>query len=91
MSITELVLQAVQYVLYCANRCTAVSVCVLQATRSQTVVKLSVVSCPPVMEVVIRRPNVNYSLGFSVQNGVVSMSLSQYILYCVLCTVESGR
>ena len=36
-------------------------------------VKLSVVSCPPVVEVVIRRPHVKYSLGFSVQNGVVSM------------------
>jgi len=52
------------------------SLCVcVQATRSQTVVKLSVVSCPPVVEVVIRRPHIKYSLGFSVQNGIVSVPL----------------
>jgi len=34
-------------------------------------VKLSVVPCPPVVEVLVKRPDVKYQLGFSVQNGVV--------------------
>lgn len=43
----------------------------MQGTRHQTVVKLTVVPCPPVVEVLIKRPDVKYQLGFSVQNGVV--------------------
>lgn len=35
-------------------------------------VKLTVVPCPPVVEVKIKRPDTKYQLGFSVQNGVVS-------------------
>jgi hypothetical protein len=31
------------------------------------------VSCPPVVEVKIKRPDTKYQLGFSVQNGVVSI------------------
>ena len=50
----------------------------LQAVKSQTVVKLSVVSCPPVVEVLITRPHVQCPLGFSVQNGVVSNLTSYY-------------
>lgn len=46
-----------------------------QAIRSQTVVELTIVRCPPVVEVVVKRPHVKYSLGFSVQNGVVSITL----------------
>ena len=34
--------------------------------------KLTAVSCPPVVEVKIKRPDTKYQLGFSVQNGVVS-------------------
>ena len=34
-------------------------------------VKLTAVSCPPVVEVKIKRPDTKYQLGFSVQNGVV--------------------
>lgn len=44
-----------------------------QASRNQSVVKLTVVSCPPVVEVLVKRPDVKYQLGFSVQNGVVSL------------------
>ncbi|ELU02867.1 hypothetical protein CAPTEDRAFT_180422 [Capitella teleta] len=43
----------------------------IKATKNQTVVKLNVVSCPPVVEVLIKRPDVKYQLGFSVQNGVI--------------------
>jgi hypothetical protein len=38
-------------------------------------VKLTAVSCPPVVEVKIKRPDTKYQLGFSVQNGVVSIYL----------------
>ena len=43
-----------------------------QNTKNKTVVKLTAVSCPPVVEVKIKRPDTKYQLGFSVQNGVVS-------------------
>jgi predicted aconitase with swiveling domain len=43
----------------------------IKAARNQTVIKLSVVSCAPVVEVLIRRPDIKYQLGFSVQNGVI--------------------
>ena len=51
------------------------SVLRFQATKNQTVVRLNVVSCTPVVEVCIKRPDVKYQLGFSVQNGVVSQRL----------------
>lgn len=35
-------------------------------------VKLSIVSCPPVTTVLIKRPDLKFQLGFSVQNGIVS-------------------
>ncbi len=43
-----------------------------QQTKNKTVVKLTAVSCAPVVEVKIKRPDTKYQLGFSVQNGVVS-------------------
>ncbi|KAK2178709.1 hypothetical protein NP493_532g00030 [Ridgeia piscesae] len=43
----------------------------MKTARNQTVVKLTTVSCPPVVEVLIKRPDVKYQLGFSVQNGVI--------------------
>lgn len=43
-----------------------------QNTKNQTAIKLTVVPCPPVVEVKIKRPDTKYQLGFSVQNGVVS-------------------
>lgn len=45
-------------------------------TKNQTAVKLTVVPCPPVVEVKIKRPDTKYQLGFSVQNGVVSLLYS---------------
>ena len=47
--------------------------------------KLSVVPCPPVVEVLVKRPDVKYQLGFSVQNGVVCVILIT-CLFSVLCT-----
>ena len=47
--------------------------------------KLSVVPCPPVVEVLVKRPDVKYQLGFSVQNGVVCIILIT-CLFSVLCT-----
>lgn len=38
-------------------------------------VKLNIVSCPPVTTVLIKRPDLKYQLGFSVQNGIVSMAV----------------
>ncbi|XP_046357171.2 amyloid-beta A4 precursor protein-binding family A member 2-like isoform X15 [Haliotis rufescens] len=43
----------------------------IKTSKPQTVVKLTVVPCPPVVEVLIKRPDVKYQLGFSVQNGVI--------------------
>lgn len=45
----------------------------IKNTKTQTVVKFTVVPCAPVVEVKIKRPNTKYQLGFSVQNGVVSV------------------
>jgi hypothetical protein len=47
----------------------------LQNTKTQTVVKLTVVPCAPVVEVKIKRPDTKYQLGFSVQNGVVGINV----------------
>lgn len=43
----------------------------IKTSKNQTVVKLTVVPCAPVVEVLIKRPDVKYQLGFSVQNGVI--------------------
>lgn len=44
----------------------------IKNSKNQTVVKLTVVPCAPVVEVKIKRPDTKYQLGFSVQNGVVT-------------------
>lgn len=46
---------------------------VFQGLKNHVQVKLSVVSCPPVTTVLIKRPDLQYQLGFSVQNGIVSV------------------
>ena len=51
----------------------------VQNAKSATVVKLTVVPCPPVVEVKIKRPDTKYQLGFSVQNGVVSVNFHMSI------------
>ena len=48
---------------------------IFQNCKNKTAVKLTAVSCPPVVEVKIKRPDTKYQLGFSVQNGVVSDEL----------------
>lgn len=46
-----------------------------QGLKNQARVKLNIVRCPPVTTVLIRRPDLRYQLGFSVQNGIVSVTL----------------
>ncbi|ESN96234.1 hypothetical protein HELRODRAFT_189162 [Helobdella robusta] len=43
----------------------------IKAAKHRSTVKLAVVSCPPVVEVLIKRPDIKYQLGFSVQDGVI--------------------
>lgn len=45
-----------------------------QGLKSQSRIKMNIVRCPPVTMVLIRRPDLRYQLGFSVQNGIVSTS-----------------
>jgi len=58
----------------------------VQAVRSEMLVRLLVVSCTPVVEVLVKRPDIKYQLGFSVQNGVVSMTLSVIVVAVVVVT-----
>lgn len=44
----------------------------IKSTKHLTLVRLVVVPCPPVVEVLIKRPDTKYQLGFSVQDGIVS-------------------
>ena len=46
----------------------------LQTTRPGTKVVLKIVSCPPTVQVSVNRPDTKYQLGFSVQNGMVSVN-----------------
>lgn len=46
-------------------------VCFLQDLKNQSRITLSIVRCPPVTTVLIRRPALRYQLGFCVQNGIV--------------------
>ncbi|XP_013883142.1 amyloid beta A4 precursor protein-binding family A member 1 isoform X2 [Austrofundulus limnaeus] len=39
--------------------------------KNQSRITLSIVRCPPVTTVLIRRPALRYQLGFSVQNGII--------------------
>uniref|UniRef100_A0A3Q4GP31 Amyloid beta (A4) precursor protein-binding, family A, member 1a n=1 Tax=Neolamprologus brichardi TaxID=32507 RepID=A0A3Q4GP31_NEOBR len=39
--------------------------------KNQSHIKLNIVRCPPVTTVLIRRPDLRYQLGFSVQNGII--------------------
>lgn len=47
-----------------------------QGLKNQVKVKLSIVSCPPVTTVLIKRPDLKFQLGFSVQNGIVGNNQS---------------
>lgn len=43
----------------------------IKNTKHLTLVRLVVVPCPPVVEVLIKRPDTKYQLGFSVQDGII--------------------
>lgn len=43
----------------------------VREVKSQTLVTLSIVHCPPVTTAIIRRPHVREQLGFSVEDGVI--------------------
>ncbi|XP_034403030.1 amyloid-beta A4 precursor protein-binding family A member 1-like [Cyclopterus lumpus] len=44
---------------------------IIKGLKSQSRIKLNIVRCPPVTMVLIRRPDLRYQLGFSVQNGII--------------------
>ncbi|XP_011605945.2 amyloid-beta A4 precursor protein-binding family A member 2 isoform X3 [Takifugu rubripes] len=44
---------------------------IIKGLKNQVKVKLSIVSCPPVTTVLIKRPDFKFQLGFSVQNGII--------------------
>ncbi|XP_034055148.1 amyloid-beta A4 precursor protein-binding family A member 1 [Gymnodraco acuticeps] len=44
---------------------------IIKGLKNQCGIKLNIVRCPPVTTVLIRRPDLRYQLGFSVQNGII--------------------
>uniref|UniRef100_A0A674N5M3 Amyloid beta protein binding family A member 1 n=1 Tax=Takifugu rubripes TaxID=31033 RepID=A0A674N5M3_TAKRU len=44
---------------------------IIKGLKNQSRIKLNIVRCPPVTTVLIRRPDLRYQLGFSVQNGII--------------------
>uniref|UniRef100_A0A673GHF4 Amyloid-beta A4 precursor protein-binding family A member 3 n=1 Tax=Sinocyclocheilus rhinocerous TaxID=307959 RepID=A0A673GHF4_9TELE len=44
---------------------------IIKGLKAQSRIKLNIVRCPPVTMVLIRRPDLRYQLGFSVQNGII--------------------
>ncbi|XP_040012168.1 amyloid-beta A4 precursor protein-binding family A member 1 [Xiphias gladius] len=44
---------------------------IIKGLKNQFQIKLNIVRCPPVTTVLIRRPDLRYQLGFSVQNGII--------------------
>ncbi|XP_029024377.1 amyloid-beta A4 precursor protein-binding family A member 1-like [Betta splendens] len=44
---------------------------IIKGLKSQSRIKMNIVRCPPVTTVLIRRPDLRYQLGFSVQNGII--------------------
>ncbi|CAL8247927.1 unnamed protein product [Merluccius merluccius] len=44
---------------------------IIKGLKNECRLKMSIVSCPPVTTVLIRRPDIRYQLGFSVQNGII--------------------
>ncbi|XP_070760419.1 amyloid-beta A4 precursor protein-binding family A member 1 isoform X1 [Enoplosus armatus] len=44
---------------------------IIKGLKNQSQIKLNIVRCPPVTTVLIRRPDLRYQLGFSVQNGII--------------------
>uniref|UniRef100_A0A671LC95 PDZ domain-containing protein n=1 Tax=Sinocyclocheilus anshuiensis TaxID=1608454 RepID=A0A671LC95_9TELE len=44
---------------------------IIKGLKNQSRIKLNIVRCPPVTTDLIRRPDLRYQLGFSVQNGII--------------------
>jgi len=44
---------------------------IIKGIRSQTIACLKIVSCPPAVTVLIKRPHVQFQLGFSIQDGII--------------------
>uniref|UniRef100_A0AAV2IV17 Uncharacterized protein n=1 Tax=Knipowitschia caucasica TaxID=637954 RepID=A0AAV2IV17_KNICA len=44
---------------------------IIKGLKSLCRIKMNIVRCPPVTMVLIRRPDLRYQLGFSVQNGII--------------------
>ena len=44
---------------------------IIKGLRAQSIARLNIVSCPPVVTVLIKRPDLKYQLGFSVQDGII--------------------
>ncbi|KAM4578261.1 amyloid-beta A4 precursor protein-binding family A member 1-like [Fundulus diaphanus] len=44
---------------------------IIKGLKNQSGIKLNIIRCPPVTTVLIRRPDIRYQLGFSVQNGII--------------------
>lgn len=67
----------------------------VQGLKAQSRIKMNIVRCPPVTMVLIRRPDLRYQLGFSVQNGIVGIHIktSEFLSRCTsflqsLCFVQ---
>ncbi|XP_061527135.1 amyloid-beta A4 precursor protein-binding family A member 1-like, partial [Phycodurus eques] len=44
---------------------------IIKDLKNQSRIKMNIVRCPPVTTVLIRRPDLHYQLGFSIQNGII--------------------
>ena len=44
---------------------------IIKNIRSQTIACFKIVSCPPAVTVIIKRPHIDYQLGFSIQEGII--------------------
>lgn len=55
-----------------------------QDLKNLSMIKLSIVHCPPVTMAIIKRPDPKYQLGFSVEDGIVSNCLQHYVGEAVL-------
>ncbi|KTF91100.1 hypothetical protein cypCar_00019509 [Cyprinus carpio] len=48
---------------------------IIRDLKNLSIIKLSIVHCPPVTSAIIKRPDPKYQLGFSVEDGIVSCCL----------------
>ncbi|NP_001398874.1 amyloid-beta A4 precursor protein-binding family A member 2 isoform d [Mus musculus] len=62
---------------------------IIKGLKNQTQVKLNIVSCPPVTTVLIKRPDLKYQLGFSVQNGIIHMKTMPAAMFRLLTGQET--